>query len=44
MTMWKDICRAGRATDDNMAYAYCMRDALGYTHIRRDFVMSCQVQ
>jgi hypothetical protein len=24
--MWKKYCRAGQATDDNMAHAYCMLD------------------
>jgi hypothetical protein len=23
-TMWKKNCRAGQATDDNMAHAHCM--------------------
>ena len=24
--MWKKYCRAGQATDDNMAHAHCMLD------------------
>jgi hypothetical protein len=24
--MWKKFCRAGQATDDNMAHAHCMLD------------------
>jgi len=25
-------CKAGHATDNNMAHAHCMLDALGYKH------------
>ena len=28
----KKHCRAGKATDDNMAHAHCMLDTLGYEH------------
>ena len=29
--MWKKYCRAGHATDDNMAQAHCMLDISEYT-------------
>jgi len=29
-TMWKKYCKAGQATDDNMAHAHCMLDTQGY--------------
>ena len=32
--MWKIYCRAGQATDDNMARAHCMLDTEGYGHTR----------
>jgi len=30
--MMEKYCRAGHATDDNMAHALCMLDILGYKH------------
>ena len=33
--LWDNVeksCRAGQATDDNMAHAHCMSDNKGYTH------------
>ena len=33
--MEKIYCRAGQATDENMAHAHCMLDALGYKHTIR---------
>jgi len=29
------FCRAGQATDDNMAHAHCMLDNLGYEYTHR---------
>ena len=38
-------CRAGQATDDNMAHAHCMQDTLGYkTDTCVVFVASVQQQ
>ena len=34
-------CRAGQATDDNMAQAHCMLDASGYKHTLRKSNTSC---
>ena len=31
----KKYCRAGQATDDNMAHAHCMVDTEGYRHTLR---------
>ena len=33
--MWKKYCRAGQATDDNMAHAHCMLDTYGYKNTLR---------
>ena len=36
--LWGNVekyCRAGQATDDNMAHAHCMLDTLGYKHTLR---------
>ena len=33
--MWKQCCRAGQATDDNMAHAHCMLDIYGYRYTLR---------
>jgi len=30
--MWKDIVRAGQATDDIMVHVRCVLDTKGYTH------------
>jgi hypothetical protein len=30
--MWGKFCRAGQATDGNMAHAYCVLDTEGYKH------------
>jgi len=32
MTQCVEYCRAGQATDDNMAYAHCMLYTKGYEH------------
>jgi len=37
-SLWDNVeknCRAGQATDDNMAHAHCMLDALVYKHTLR---------
>ena len=31
----EEYCRAGQATDDNVAHAHCMLDISGYKHILR---------
>ena len=32
-------CRAGQATDDNMAHAHCMLDIKGYKHTITEYVI-----
>jgi hypothetical protein len=34
-------CRAGQATDDNMAHAHCMLDTYGYKHVLRICYTCC---
>jgi len=33
--IWKKNCRAGQATDDNMAHAHCVLDTWGYEYTHR---------
>jgi hypothetical protein len=33
--MWKKYCRAGQATEDNMAQEHCVLDTHGYQHTVR---------
>jgi len=35
--MWKNYCRAGEATDENMAHTHSMPDTYGYRHTLRIF-------
>ena len=42
--LWEKVekyCRTGQVTDDNMAYAHCMLDTLGYKHSFRMYNASC---
>jgi len=37
--MWKKYCRAGQATDDNMAHAHFMLDTEGYKYTHSDYII-----
>jgi hypothetical protein len=37
----KQYCTAGQATDDNMAYAHCTLDTLGYKYTHSGCVSHC---
>jgi hypothetical protein len=39
--MWKKYCRAGQATNDNMAHAHCMLDVFGFKYTLKLFNAYC---